>query len=323
MTPVLISVGIFLAMVLLIEGGYYAFRRVAGRDMSQVKRRLRATSVQHKKREEPVNIIRTRSFSDMQWLNDFLMSLPRLNSIEMLLLKANSHMPLGVFLMLSGVCAGVGMLVAVFRDSGLLVMVLFLLAGGMAPFVVLMLKKNKRMKQFQVQLPDALDLVARSLRAGHAFSIGMKMVGEEMPDPIGPEFTRTVEEISFGIDIPEALANLSARVECEDLLFFVTSLNVQRETGGNLAEIIESIASLIRGRFELQGRIKALSAEGRLSAVILFALPFVIAGALKVMNPEYLDVLFTDPIGPTILGVALGMLLLGAVVTKKMITIKV
>lgn len=177
------------------------------------------------------------------------------------------------------------------------------------------------MDDFQRQLPDALDLVSRALRAGHAFSVGMKMVGDEFPDPIGPEFARAVEEISYGIDVPEALKNLSHRIDCVDLSFFVTSLIVQRETGGNLAEILEAISRLIRQRFELLGRVKALSAEGKLSAIVLFLLPIGMGLLLWRLNPSYMELLVTDPFGQNMLASASVMMLVGFFVIRKMTTI--
>jgi tight adherence protein B len=191
------------------------------------------------------------------------------------------------------------------------------------PLVNIRMQRNRRFKEFERQLPEALDLMARALRAGHAFSVGMKMVGDEFPDPVGPEFSRTVEEISFGIDVPEAMSNLNQRVISTDLKFFITALVVQRETGGNLAEIIEAISRLIRQRFELLGRVKALSAEGRLSGYILIAMPFVMGGVLWWMNEKYMRVLIEDEMGLMMLGGAGVLMLFGAIVMKKMCDIKV
>ena len=151
----------------------------------------------------------------------------------------------------------------------------------------------------------------------------MKMIGDEFSDPIGPEFSRTVEEISFGIDVPEAMNNLHERVVSTDLKFFITALVVQRETGGNLAEIIEAISRLIRQRFELLGRVKALSAEGRLSGIVLFAMPFVMSGVLWWMNEDYMRLLIEDDLGVMMASVATVLMIVGAVVMKKMCDIKV
>ena len=149
------------------------------------------------------------------------------------------------------------------------------------------------------------------------------MVGEEFADPIGTEFDKTLAEINFGAGIAEALKGLARRVDCPDLHFFVVAILVQRETGGNLAEIAENIAQLIRKRFELQDRIQALAAEGKLSAIILFALPFFLALALSVVSPKYLGVLFTDPLGRGMVGGAAVIMVIGAMIIKKMIHLKV
>ncbi len=151
----------------------------------------------------------------------------------------------------------------------------------------------------------------------------MKMVGDEFPDPIGPEFNRAVEEISFGIEVAEALKNLSTRIECVDLRFFVTTLIVQRETGGNLAEILESISRLIRQRFELLGKVSALSAEGRLSGIVLFLLPFGIGTLLWFLNPTYMGLLITDELGKMMLMISGVLMVVGAIVMKKMIAFRV
>jgi tight adherence protein B len=149
------------------------------------------------------------------------------------------------------------------------------------------------------------------------------MVGEEAADPIGKEFRRVFDEVSMGVAMPQALENMAHRVGSVDLRFFITSVLVQRETGGNLAEIIDSLAGLIRQRFELQLRVKALSAEGRMSAVVLFGLPIVVGGLLFQMNPEYMGLLFTDPIGRNLATVGSIMMVAGAVVMKRMVNIKV
>jgi tight adherence protein B len=194
---------------------------------------------------------------------------------------------------------------------------------GAFPFLYVYLKKKRRMEKFQRQLPDALDLIARALKAGHAFTGGLKMVGDELGEPVGTEFEKTLHEINFGSGIPEALKGLTQRVDCPDLRFFIISVIIQRETGGNLAEILAKIAYLIRERFKLQNRVQVLSAEGKLSAIILIAIPFVIALALSVLNPVYIKTLFTDPIGKALVAFALLMMVIGIVVMKRMIEIRV
>jgi tight adherence protein B len=179
------------------------------------------------------------------------------------------------------------------------------------------------MEKFLSQFPDALDLIARSLKAGHALTGGLRMVAEEFEDPVGPEFEKTLDQINFGIAPTDALRNLAQRVDCEDLNYFVISVIVQRETGGNLAEILQKIAHLIRERFKFFGRVKVLSAEGKFSAVVLSLLPIVVAAALSVVNPEYLPVLVFDPVGRMLLIGALFNMGLAVLYMKKIVTIKV
>ncbi|RMH36871.1 MAG: hypothetical protein D6690_04255 [Nitrospirae bacterium] len=321
-----ISLGIFVSVVLLIEGLFYTYYTYLDPKTRQLRRRLRVAAggpPTTRMPTEQVDILRKRQSSELAWLNELLSRIKKLSVIENTLIQANSHMPLSVFLLLSGVCACVATIIAASYDLGLLAMLGALVAGSMAPYGYMRWKRRKRFLEFQRQLPDALDLIARALRAGHAFSVGMKMVGDEFPDPIGPEMGRAVEEIAFGIDIPEALKNLSRRIECVDLKFFVTALLIQRETGGNLAEIIESISRLIRLRFELLGRVRALSAEGRLSAIVLMALPIVLLFGLTWINPEYMDPLYTDPTGQTMLLVAMIWMGIGGLIIKRMVAIKV
>jgi tight adherence protein B len=149
------------------------------------------------------------------------------------------------------------------------------------------------------------------------------MVAEEFDNPVGVEFDKTMNEINFGVDVTEALKNLSNRVDCLDLNFFIISVIIQRETGGNLAEILENIARLIRERFKLHGRIRVLAAEGKLSAIILIALPFFVAFVISILNPEYIGTLITDPIGHILIAIAIIMMTLGIFIMIRMIKIKV
>lgn len=322
---ILISVGIFFTVILFIEGGFYAYHAFFNPKTKNVKRRLRHSgrTIASRPTQQQVEVLRKRHASGIPWFDALMARIPRLDSIERMLHQANSNMPLSVFMLLSGILACVGLIVAGLKNWGVIVMVGCTFTGGLLPFLYMYRKRKKRFKEFQRQLPDALELVARALRAGHAFSVGMKMVGDEFSDPIGPEFGRAVEEISFGIDVAEALKNLTKRIECVDLGFFVTALIVQRETGGNLAEILESISHLIRQRFELLGRVSALSAEGKLSAYVLLALPFLLGMVLWYLNEAYMQLLWTDPLGTTMLAVGGVMMAIGTVMMKKMILIKV
>lgn len=323
MLSVLIAFGIFLTVVLVIEGSYYAYFSYSrrGRDLQRIKYRLQDWPTPNQQR--PVTIVRKDVFSDIPWLDDLMKHQWNLGWLSRLHMQAAARTSIGTYLLMSAVCAGMGSLVPIFWHAQVLLVLGSGLVGASLPILSLYRLKKKRMDLFGRQLPDALDLMARALRAGHAFFVGMKLIGEECADPIGGEFKRAFDEISMGVSVPDALQNLAYRIDSPDLRFFVTAISVQRETGGNLAEIIELLAGMIRKRFQLYEKIRALSAEGRLSAYILFGLPFLVGTVLHVINPDYMDVLFTDPLGQKIVAVGLILMAIGALATKKMIAIKV
>jgi tight adherence protein B len=218
-------------------------------------------------------------------------------------------------------------LAALFGTSYLpLPWILRLVIAGIAallPYLYVTRVKAKRLDRIELQLPDALDLMGRALRAGHAFPTALKMVGDEMSDPIASEFRVAFDEVNFGIAMPEALMNLATRVPGTDLRYFVIAVLIQRETGGNLSELLASISSIIRERLKLMGQVKVLSAEGRLSAWILALLPFGAAFMIQIVNPKFLEVLYTDPTGKKMLALAGIMMLLGIFAMRKIIRIRV
>ena len=191
------------------------------------------------------------------------------------------------------------------------------------PLLYAFLKRKRRMTAFARQLPDALELVSRALRAGHSLAAGFSLVGDEMADPISTEFTRCYEEQNLGIPLEQALEGMTARVPNLDLRFFATAVVLQRATGGDLAEILDKIGMLVRERFKVWGQIQALTGEGRLSGIVLLALPPVLFVVMYRLNPEYCKVLFTDPMGQQMLWVAILLQLVGALVIRKIINIKV
>jgi tight adherence protein B len=319
---ILIVIGIFIVTVILLEGGYLVFKSIQNPEKREVLRRLRILSSREYENES-IDILRKNLLSEVQWLNQMLLSFRWTDQVNRLLQQADAQYTLGVYVLLSFLLASAGVLIGSLITSSHMVLILFAVILGMIPFLYIYIKKKHRMEKFQRQLPDALDLIARALKAGHAFTGGLRMVADELGDPIGTEFEKTLNEINFGVGVPEALKNLPNRVDCPDLRFFIISVILQRETGGNLAEILEKISYLIRERFKLKGHIRVLAAEGKLSAVILIALPFVIAFALYVLNPGYIKTLFIDPLGKILTLFALFMMAIGIFVMKRMITIKV
>jgi tight adherence protein B len=314
----LIGIAVFVTLVLLIEGVYFLLRSI----FNPERRRLRNLSDKPRQRLE-VDIVRQRLFSKIPWLHEFLANIPAMHHLARLMAQGNVTLPPDVFLLLASVMLSGGFVLGMGTWRNFLMATLAGGTAGLLPFAYLMMKKNARANKFQRQLPEGLDMLTRALRAGHGFLTGMQMVGDEFPDPIGPEFERTVDEINFGVATPIALEHLTQRINCQELKFFVTSVIVQRETGGDLSEVINNISRLIRKRFELQGRIRALSAEGKMSAIILIALPIFIFLALSVLRPNYLTPLYTDPVGHMMVSFAILMMLLGLVIISNMIKIKI
>jgi tight adherence protein B len=197
------------------------------------------------------------------------------------------------------------------------------LAAFTAPFVWLFWKRKKRLSTFANQLPEAMELVARALRAGHSLAAGLHVVAEEMPAPISKEFGRVYEEQNLGITLEDALKSLCERVPNLDLKFFVTSVVIQRQTGGDLAEILDRIGYVIRERIKILGQVKALTAEGRLSGIVLIALPIGLFILMLWMKPDYIELLWKDPVGIKMSIGAIISMMVGTFAIKKIIDIKV
>jgi tight adherence protein B len=202
-----------------------------------------------------------------------------------------------------------------------------LLAFGIVPFWRVSQLRAKRLLKFESQFPEALDLMTRAMRAGHSLTFGFQMVGEELPDPIGSEFAQIAEEIKLGQDLRIALGNLVYRMEAGDLPFFITAITIQRETGGNLAEVLEKLGSLIRDRFALYGKVRALTAIGKASANLLAAMPFVLVGTLYTCGGEggrsYVEPLYTTVPGYMMSATAFVFVVVGYIFCRKMATIEV
>lgn len=321
----IIAVTVFLLVVLIVAGGFYLARTSWDPELQRIKAKLQAISPQESG-DEDLDLTRKRLLSDMPWLHRFLTTLRyRIHIIEKLdrlLMQANIRKPLGMFFLMAAVI-GIAAFVVVGRIAGYMVALPLSVFLAMSPFFYIQFKKNKRMQKFESQLPEALDLVARALRAGHAFSGGLHMVAQEFDDPIGPEFAKTLDEINFGVGVPEAMKGLMNRIDCPDLRFFVVSVILQRTTGGNLAEILENIGRLIRDRFKLMDRVRTLAAEGKLSATILISLPFVVAIGLSFVSPRHIEFLLSDPTGRILIFLIITNMIIGALFMRKIIRIKV
>jgi tight adherence protein B len=195
--------------------------------------------------------------------------------------------------------------------------------GAALPFLFLIRARNKRMKKFEEQFPEALDLLSRALRAGHAFQTAMGMVGDELKDPVGPEFKRTFDQQNFGLPLKDALHQLSERVPILDVRFFVTAVLIQRETGGNMSEILDNLAHVVRERFKILRQVRTHTAHGRFTALVLLSLPPFLAAALTFIAPDHMELLFRHRMGQMMLLVAIIMQTIGFLWIRKVIKIEV
>jgi tight adherence protein B len=312
---------IFIAVVLAVEGLFLGWNSTRGPEAERVARRLRMMSAGANGRGN--SMIKQRLLSQSPLMQRVLLGIPRAHQLDRLL--EQSGLSWSVSRLLALMCLSVLPVAAVALWAGL--PFLFALAVGAAgcllPLQYAVRCKTRRLNQIDQQLPDALDLIGRALRAGHAFPTALSMVGNEMRDPIAGEFATAFDEVNFGIAMQDALMNLATRVPSTDLRYFVIAVTIQRETGGNLAELLDNISSIIRERIKLVGQVRVLSAEGRMSAWVLGLLPFGAAAMIQLTNPAFLRVLYTDPAGHMMLGVAGGLMVLGLFAMRKIIRIRV
>jgi tight adherence protein B len=195
--------------------------------------------------------------------------------------------------------------------------------GFALPFMFLKAKRTKRLRAFEEAFPEALDLIARALKAGHAFATGLKMAADELAEPVGPEFRKTFDEQNFGLPLKDALENLTLRIPILDVRFFATAVLIQRETGGNLSEILENLAHVVRERFKILRQVRVYTAHGRLTGYVLLALPAVLSIALMFINPDHMNMLFRERMGQILLMVAIGMQITGYIWIQQVVKIEV
>jgi len=319
----IIAALLFFMSVASIQIFLYITRFLMNPERSRIRKKLRKFRYQRKKVDEELNIERKIVYSDINSINDFLRQITHLDRLHRLLYQANSRLNVGSCLLLCIVLGVCTYLLLVARGSPQVISLPSATLAAFSPILFQIRKKRKRMDKFLEQLPEALDLLARALKAGHAFSTGMKMVADEFHDPLGPEFSTTIDQINFGIAVPDALRKMTERVECPDLNFFVIAVILQRETGGNLAHIIENIAALIRQRFTFQGKVHVLASEGIFSMWVLMALPFVVAGAIYFINPGYMQIMFENRIGNGMIAVAVINMIIGFIIMRSMVKIEV
>jgi tight adherence protein B len=313
----------FLAIVLLIEAVYLFWSSRHGTAVKRMDERLRALSAGGNISKEQLSILKQRLLSESPFVTRLLLHVPRVHALDRQLQQSGLRWSVARFATYTLLCALAGVVLGFLMQAPALVMAALAGGLGLLPAMILRHNRSRRVLQLERQLPDAADLIARALRAGHSFPAALGMVGEELPEPLGGEFALVFDEINYGVSMNDALLNMVNRVPVDDLRYFVIAVLIQREAGGNLAEILGSISGIIRERLKLLGKVRVLSAEGRLSAWILAVLPFAILGALSVLNPGYISLFWKDPAGVQLAAVALTMMLFGIMWMRKIVRIHI
>ena len=313
----------FLAVVLFVEGAYLMWNAYKGPEARRIAERLQALAAGSGGGGEQASILKRRMLSEVPTFQRLVLGAPREQHLDRFLQQSGLQWTVTRLLLISLVTGCAAALAAGVYWPYWFVVIGIGISAAALPFIYVYRKRRNRLRKIGVQLPDALDLISRALRAGHAFPSALQMVGEELPEPTGGEFRITHDEVNFGVSMQQALQNLSVRVPSTDLRYFVIAVLIQRETGGNLAEVLNNLSTLIRERLKLLMKVQVLSAEGRLSAWILSILPFALAGVINVINPGFMAVLWTDVMGTKMIVAALSMMAIGTLWMRKIIRIHV
>ena len=319
--PYLLLILGFLGLFGLIESVILFFEGKEFKEAKHLKQRLQRISGQLPSQQS--NSLKRGAYSRHLELDRFLKKFPRLSTLDTLLRQSGRPHSVAQILGAMLFCAVLGVIVGVLLGFEPLFLPAFLVIGALLPIMALRMLRGGRMKKIEQQLPDALDLLGQSMRAGHAFSSALRTVGTEGPEPIASEFRMTSDEINFGATVREGILNLATRVNSMDMRYFALAILIQNETGGNLSSLMLELAKLIRERLKLRRTVAVLAAEGRLSGWILGSLPFLFAGLMMLISPGYISFFWKDPDGWPIVKIMGALLLVGAVWIRRIINIQV
>jgi len=271
----------------------------------------------------PDSLFRESKISEIAWLEPVLQALPQISDLRLLLEQADIGWSAGTFLALTiGMGFSTGTSVYVLTGN-VLYFVAAAAIGAFGPLAYVRRKKRRRVEAFEEGFPEAIDLLARSIRAGHAFATGLKVVAEEAQDPVASEFRHVFEEQKFGLPLEESLLGLGDRIDLVDIRIFVTAILVQRDVGGNLAEILDKISYTIRERFMIQRQIRVYTAQGRMTGYLLAALPIIMGFLIWMLNQEYMSILFTEPVGRLLIAAAVILQIIGFFVIRRIVDIEI
>jgi tight adherence protein B len=273
--------------------------------------------------EEELALLRDEQLSQIPALDDFLRRSSRVAALQKMLVQGGIAMRAGNFLGFSALAGIAATVVAYALSKRVEVAWVGLLVGFLLPYSYASFRRNQRFEKFEELFPEAIDTLARAVRAGHAFTTALEMITNEVGEPVSGEFRQLYEEQKFGMPVRDALINLTERMPLVDVKFFVTAVMLQRETGGNLAEILDNLSYVIRERFKIQRQVRVYTAQGRLTMALLMGMPPIIVTVMIVLNPSFIRPLFSDPIGHTLLVVGIILQTVGYFVIRKIIRIQV
>lgn len=317
------AVLLFAACILMVEGAWLWWSGTHGSAARRINRRLRLMAARGEAGGERISILKQRRYARAPGLERLLRRVPQAAKLDHLLLQSGLSWSVAQFIGVTGALLLAALLLLAAWSMPFPGALLLLASAVSGPCLLVLRARAARLKKIEAQLPEAADFLARALRAGHSFSNVLQMVGDELNEPISGEFKMAHEEINYGVPMNEALQNLAARIPLTDLRYLVIAVLVQRESGGNLAEVLVSIARIIRARLKLLGQVRVLSAEGRMSAWVLGLMPVVMIGVMALVNPQYIRLLWTDPSGIKLLWYAAGMVALGVVWMRNVIRIRI
>jgi tight adherence protein B len=320
----LIAALTFLVVLAVVLGVWI----MASTDTSQelIKKRMSAVRKAERRGGEvslDLKLVRDELMSNVPLLHRIMMQWSWSSKLQEFVVQSGMTIKPAKLLMLSGIIGVAAYIIIGFVYPYFFIQIPVSLAAMTIPLAVVAIKRKRRLKKFEETFPEALDLLGRAVRAGHAFTTGLEMIAKECAEPLAGEFRATFEEQNFGLPLRDALLNLAERVPIVDVRFFVTALLIQKETGGNLAEILDGLARVVRDRFRLHREVQVRTAQGRLTGAILIALPIVVAITLSILNPSYMRVLIEDPKGPTVIAVSALMQVVGTILLWKIIHFEV
>lgn len=317
------AIFVFVAVALAVEAIWRWWVMTQSAAARRTSRRLHSIGSGNADGASRESLLKKRGLAESLAGDRLLRRVPGLVGLDQMLQQSGSKWMVSGVLTYDLICVLVTAFCALLLPDFALLVALAGLVAALLPYGVVFRKRQARLLKLERQLPEAADLIARSLRAGHAFSSTLQMVADEMPEPIAGEFRTVADEINYGVAMQDALHKMAARIPLTDVRYLIVAILIQRETGGNLAELMNNISQLIRQRLRLLGQIRALSAEGKLSAWILGLLPFAVALMLSVVNPAYIGRLITDPAGLQLIGIAAGLMLAGILWMRKIIRIHI